>query len=120
MPRNNIIFSKPEVEQLISLKNSLLDKKRIRFQFHPKTSDFLYTNELSTDDLTLAVRELTIKEYCYSRYNNNDNYPKDEIVHIFNTTFFPENLDLYIKFKITNSLVVISFHELEYKITHPY
>ena len=85
---------------------------------------------ITPDDIKQVVKELSVKNYCYTRDDTNIHFPNEQI-WVFGITkrIIDQNENLYVKLKIRTfdeeTLLILSFHpeQPEYpedKLQFPY
>lgn len=95
-----------------------------------KTRDYMAQTGITPEDIKQIVKELSVKNYCYTRDDCNVNFPNEQ-VWIFGITknIIDQNEDLYVKLKLRTLddelLLILSFHpeqpeRSEDKLQFPY
>ena len=82
----------------------------------PKNKDFMFANNLQTRDVENCLCSLRLEDYCHTSCE--DGKPD---AYVFTTDIL--GLATYLKFQLLVGVVivnVISFHEPERALTHPY
>ena len=66
-----------------------------------KTRKFMAETGITRNDIKQVIRELSVRNYCYTRADTNDNFPNEQF-WFFGITknLIEEDIDLYIKLKI--------------------
>lgn len=82
-----------------------------------KTNNFMILKGLTRASIIEELMKLDILNYSYTDY---DNHPwfKDEEVWIFGQMY--DGVEVYIKLKLREKVVCLSFHEKEYNLKYPY
>lgn len=114
-------ITRKEVQEILKKANNLilLGKVKLLTQ-RDKNKNFLSIHQYDNIEIINLISRLKVDDFCKREHNKNQNHPTNEYVYIFSVRIFSsaisQEVDLYIKFSIQNSLIVISFHELEYPI----
>lgn len=80
-----------------------------------KTRSFIAETGITRNDIKQVILELSVKNYCYTSEDKNNNFPNEQF-SIFGITknLIDEDIDLYIKLKIRKIqdeyLLIMSFH----------
>ncbi|OIQ11566.1 hypothetical protein [Neomoorella thermoacetica] len=82
-----------------------------------KTQKFRSEKNITHSIVARELLKLDITNYSYTDYDDNPRF-KNEVVWIFGTVYGTE--EIYIKLKIREKVICLSFHEAEYELNYPY
>ncbi len=88
-----------------------------------KTNEFRVMYNISSEIVCEELLKLDISNYSYTDYDDSQKYPNEEVWIFGQILSIPGVLrfeEIYIKLKIRNNVVCMSFHPKEFDITYPY
>ena len=119
----NIFMSPADVNQFLNIAQKCLDiEDNWQINNQPwangkpnKTRNYMSSTGIKPEDIKQVIKELSVKNYCYTRNDSNIRFPNEQ-VWIFGITKNlidqPENF--YVKLKLrtlaTRLLLILSFH----------
>lgn len=125
---NNIIMPPEDVNSFLTTTRKILENDE-DWQINTKewdgkinkTRNFMAETGITRTDIKHILSELSVKNYCYTREDINNNFPNEQF-WIFGITknMIDEDVALYIKLKIRKIkdeyLLVMSFHSEQPRI----
>lgn len=88
-----------------------------------KTNEFRIMYNISSEMVCGEVLKLDISNYSYTDYDDNPKWPNEEVWIFGQILSIPGVLsyeEMYIKLKIRNNVVCMSFHPKEFDLKYPY
>jgi len=86
-----------------------------------KTAEFMATYGLKHADVAGEIKKLSIKNYSYTDTDRNGKFPGELWFFGCIPDCIPHfNSEVYVKIKLRNKVICLSFHEAEHPISYPY
>ncbi|OIQ59925.1 hypothetical protein [Neomoorella thermoacetica] len=82
-----------------------------------KTHKFMVEKNITRRIVVQELLRLDITNYSYTDNDDNPRF-KNEVVWIFGAVYGTE--EIYIKLKIREKVICLSFHEADYELNYPY
>ncbi len=82
-----------------------------------KTNKFMIEYNVTRKIIYQELLKLDITNYSYTDYDDNPKF-KGEMIWVFGQMF--GSIEVYIKLKLRQKVICLSFHEKEYDLQYPY
>lgn len=117
-----------EVEDFLNEVHKRLKKSKdnlyiVQKKGKDKTNEFRSMYNISSEIVCEEILKLDISNYSYTDYDDNPKWP-DQEVWIFGQMLSIHGVlsheEIYVKLKIRNNVVCMSFHPKEFDLKYPY
>lgn len=125
-------FTREQIEKVLENAKRLVQGGA--YSISPRDKNMMFTDEynLTTDKFKKIFLDIAVEDFHTAEYNNNDRFSPDDVCYIFvpqvmlaDVSGDVKHHNVYVKFvfvvrRISDAVIVISFHEAEQSVNYPF